>query len=131
MVDHRLCTVCRSHQLSQPPLIVPCGMTASNVVRTTTHIDARIPVRLWEAAMNNPSSNEPSAVGVCDNLEKPEHVIEELRRAGFQSEEIGIIGHVGPDEKVSPPREMHTPEENAISGFLRGRSEEHTSELQS
>jgi Na+/H+-translocating membrane pyrophosphatase len=70
--------------------------------------------------MNNPSSNEPSAVGVCDNLEKAEHVIEELRRAGFQSEEIGIIGHVGPDEKVSPPREMHTPEENAISGFLRG-----------
>jgi predicted lipid-binding transport protein (Tim44 family) len=71
------------------------------------------------AAMNTPTT-EPSTIGVCDNLEQAEHVIEELRHAGFQSDEIGIIGHVGPDEMVPTPREMHEPEENAISGFLRG-----------
>src|SRR5437764_12931126 len=72
--------------------------------------------------MNTATPKEPSTIGVCDNLEQAEHVIEELRRAGFQQDEIGIIGHVYPDEKVPTPREMHEPEENAISGFLRGGS---------
>src|SRR5437763_7935723 len=70
----------------------------------------------------NTAPEEPSTIGVGDNLEQAEHVIEELRRAGFQQDEIGIIGHVNPDENVPTPREMHEPEENAISGFLRGGS---------
>jgi hypothetical protein len=49
-----------------------------------------------------------------------ERTIEELRRAGFPEDEIGIIGHVGPEETVPTPREMHHPEENALTGFLRG-----------
>ena len=64
---------------------------------------------------------EPSAVGVFEDLEKAERSIDELQRAGFHVEEIGIIGNVGQDETTVPtPRELHAPEENAIGGFLSG-----------
>lgn len=66
------------------------------------------------------TTNEPAAVGVYDNLEKAERTIDELRRAGFPSDEIGIIGHVGPEETVSTPRELQQPEENVIRGFVQG-----------
>jgi hypothetical protein len=66
------------------------------------------------------ASNEPSAVGIFDNLDKAERTIDELRRAGFEPNEIGIIGHVGPDQTVPTPPETHVPEENAVNAFARG-----------
>ncbi len=66
------------------------------------------------------TSNEPTAVGVFNDLDKAERTIDELRRAGFQSDEIGIIGHVGQDQTVPTPPETHVPEENAVTGFVRG-----------
>jgi hypothetical protein len=63
--------------------------------------------------------NEPSAIGVYADLEKAEHAIDGLRQAGFMSDEIGIIGHVA-NEQVPTPAEMQAPEENAISGIVRG-----------
>ena len=70
-----------------------------------------------EHDMNTP--NEPSAIGVYDDLDKAEHAINELRRAGFMSDDIGIIGHVA-DENVPTPATMHAPEENAINALARG-----------
>lgn len=67
--------------------------------------------------MNTPHG--PSAIGVYDDLEQAEHAIDELRRAGFVSEEIGIIGHVG-TEKIPTPPEMNAPEENAMTGMVQG-----------
>lgn len=64
-------------------------------------------------------SNEPSAVGVFDDLVKAERTLDELRQAGFPSEELGIIGHVG-QEKVPRPPETQAPEDNAINGLIRG-----------
>jgi hypothetical protein len=63
--------------------------------------------------------NEPSAIGVYTDLEKAEHAIDELRQAGFQSDEIGIIGHVA-NEQIPTPAEMQAPEENAINGIVKG-----------
>jgi hypothetical protein len=68
----------------------------------------------------NHANEEPSAVGVFDDLEKAERTIDELRRAGFASDEIGIIGHVGTDRMVPTPPSMHVPEENVVTGFMRG-----------
>ncbi len=68
--------------------------------------------------MNNPK--EPSAVGVYDDLEKAERTLADLREAGFGSDEIGIVGHVGSDEAVPPPPGMHTPETNAMDAFVKG-----------
>src|SRR5687767_7746418 len=68
----------------------------------------------------NHQTEEPSAVGVFDDLEKAERTLDELRHAGFPSDELGIIGHVGSDQTVPTPPQMHPPEENAITGFLRG-----------
>jgi len=65
------------------------------------------------------SANEPSAIGVYDDLEKAENAIDELRQAGFPPDEIGIIGHVV-DGVVPAPSEMHAPEENAISALIKG-----------
>jgi hypothetical protein len=65
------------------------------------------------------TSKEPSAIGVYDDLEKAQHAIDELRQAGFVSEEIGIIGHVGA-ERVPMPPEMNAPEENATTGVVSG-----------
>jgi hypothetical protein len=65
------------------------------------------------------TSNEPSAIGVCDDLEKAENAIDELRQAGFASNEIGIIGHVD-DGRVPSPAAMHAPEENAINALVKG-----------
>jgi hypothetical protein len=70
-----------------------------------------------EKAMVTP--NESSAIGVYDDIQKAEHAIDELRQAGFRSEEIGIIGHVA-DEQVPTPAKMHAPEENAMTAVLRG-----------
>ena len=67
--------------------------------------------------MNTP--HEPSTIGVYDNLEKAERAIDELRRAGFASEEIGIIGHVA-DEKVPTPPQMQAPEDNASNALIKG-----------
>lgn len=63
---------------------------------------------------------DPSAVGIYNDLETAERRIDELRRAGFSEEEVGIIGHVGSEETVPTPLEMHEPEENAITGLIRG-----------
>src|SRR6266568_1137420 len=77
-----------------------------------------MPILKGKAAMT--TTNEPSAVGVFNDLDKAERTIDELRRAGFQSDEIGIIGHVGQDQTVPTPPETHVPEENAVTGFVRG-----------
>jgi hypothetical protein len=66
------------------------------------------------------SSDDTSAVGVFDNLDKAERTLDELRRAGFRSDEIGIIGHVGEDQPVAGPGPPHPPPDNAIAGFMRG-----------
>ena len=63
---------------------------------------------------------EPSAIGVYDDLGKAENAIRELRRAGFRSEEIGIIGHVAEDGQVSKPPEMRKPEWNVTDAMFRG-----------
>lgn len=63
---------------------------------------------------------EPNAIGVYDNLDTAERTIDELRRAGFPSDEIGIIGHVGVEDAVPTPLQMHRPEDNAIAGLVRG-----------
>lgn len=68
-------------------------------------------------------TDDPSAFGIYDDLEKAERTIDELRRAGFQADEIGIIGHVGPEQKVTTvptPKDTHEPEQNAVDGFVRG-----------
>jgi len=61
--------------------------------------------------------NNPSTIGVYDDLKKAEHAIDDLRQAGFAADEIGIIGHVA-DEAV--PTKMHYQEDNAITGLMRG-----------
>src|SRR4029079_19387040 len=53
-------------------------------------------------------------------LDSAERTLDELRRAGFSSDEVGIIGHVGQEQTVPTPPETHPPEDNAINGFLRG-----------
>jgi hypothetical protein len=63
--------------------------------------------------------NESSAIGIYDDIEKAEHAIDELRHAGFRSDEIGIIGHVADGDVPTPPA-MHDPEENAMSAVARG-----------
>jgi hypothetical protein len=68
--------------------------------------------------MNAP--NEASAVGVFDDLDSAENTINELRQAGFQADEIGIIGHVNQDPTVPTPPAMNAPEGNAITGFVKG-----------
>ncbi len=65
------------------------------------------------------TSNDPSAIGVYDDLAKAERAIDELRRAGFKGDEIGIIGHVA-DGAVPTPPQMHAPEENAVLALARG-----------
>src|SRR5262245_29790947 len=66
------------------------------------------------------ANDEPSAVGVFDDLDKAKRTIDELRRAGFRSEEIGIVGHVGHEEPVPTQLEAQAPEENAIHAFIQG-----------
>ena len=65
------------------------------------------------------TSEQPTAVGVFDDIEKAERTLDELRRAGFQSDEIGIIGHVD-DGTVPTPPNVKAPEDNTIGGLLRG-----------
>ncbi len=48
-----------------------------------------------------------------------EQAIGELRRAGFDSDEIGIIGHVGDKDGVRPA-EMRKPEWNVTDAMFRG-----------
>jgi len=70
--------------------------------------------------MNRYSHEEPSAVGVFNDLESAERTIDELKHAGFAPDEIGIIGHVGDDQTVPTPVDTHAPEESTIAGFVRG-----------
>jgi len=63
------------------------------------------------------NANDPSAIGVYDDLQKAEHAIDDLRQAGFAGDEIGIIGRV-PEEAV--PTKMHYQEDNAVTGLIRG-----------
>jgi hypothetical protein len=66
-------------------------------------------------------NNEPSAIGVFDDLNEAERSIEELRQAGFRSDEIGIIGHVGMEQQSIPtPLDMKAPEWNATHGVVSG-----------
>ncbi|HZZ81853.1 MAG TPA: general stress protein [Gemmataceae bacterium] len=65
------------------------------------------------------NSNDPSAIAVYDDWGKAEHAVDDLRRAGFQADEIGIIGHVA-DETVPRPVKMHAQEDTAITGLIRG-----------
>jgi hypothetical protein len=66
------------------------------------------------------TTNDPSAVGVFEDLEIAKRSIDDLRQAGFSDEEIGIIGNVGEETVVPTPREMRQPEGNAILGFVQG-----------
>lgn len=66
------------------------------------------------------TNNDPTAVGVFDDLDKAERTVDELRNAGFSSEEIGIIGHVGADQPVPVPPQLNAPETNAMDGFVKG-----------
>src|SRR5438552_10374746 len=65
--------------------------------------------------------DDPTTVGVYDDLAQAENTIDELRRAGFRQEEIGIIGHVGENQNTIPvPAGVKAPETTAISGFMTG-----------
>jgi hypothetical protein len=66
------------------------------------------------------TQQEPNAIGVFDDLDQAQQTINELQRAGFQPDEIGIIGHVGDSEAVPAPLQTHAPEDNAITGMTRG-----------
>jgi hypothetical protein len=68
------------------------------------------------------TTTETTAVGVFDDLAQAEQSLDELRRAGFSSEEIGIIGHVdaGKQSAVPTPTSLKPPEDNAIQGVLGG-----------
>jgi hypothetical protein len=60
-----------------------------------------------------------SAMGVFNNLDKAEKTVDQLRRAGFPSAQIGIIGHVE-GQPIPTPLGMRTPEDNATNSVLRG-----------
>src|SRR5262245_33985843 len=64
--------------------------------------------------------HDPAAVGIFDSLDNAKRSLEDLRRAGFSDDEIGIIGHVSDDETVPTPRDTHQREGNAIQGFMQG-----------
>ena len=66
------------------------------------------------------TTTEPAAVGVFDDLANAQRSIDDLRRAGFTEDEIGIIGNVGEEKGVPTPREMRQPEGNAVLGFVQG-----------
>jgi len=67
------------------------------------------------------ATHEPLSVGVFDDLEKAQRTLDELRRHGFQSNEIGIIGHVGEEQQpVSTPTDMKAPERNVMRGACAG-----------
>lgn len=67
-------------------------------------------------------ANEPLAVGVFDDLDKAEQTMDALRRAGFPSEEIGIIGNMDHQKQGAVPTPAHVkaPESNAVNGMVGG-----------
>jgi len=67
-------------------------------------------------------AQEPLAVGVFDDLEKAERTMDALRRAGFPSDEIGIIGNVNNQKQsaVPTPADTKVPETNARNGLVGG-----------
>jgi len=71
--------------------------------------------------MDAMKTNDPVSVGVFDDLEKAQHTLDELRHHGFSADEIGIIGHVGANERGTPvPSSMRAPEQNAIRALCLG-----------
>jgi hypothetical protein len=66
------------------------------------------------------TTEEPLTVGVFENLDQAQRTIDELQRRGFNSEEIGIIGHVGDETPVSTPPQMRPAEHNATRGVWSG-----------
>jgi len=66
------------------------------------------------------ATQSTQSVGVFNNLEAAERSIDELRRHGFQPDEIGIIGHVDEKQPVSAPLAMKAPEHNVIHGVRSG-----------
>ncbi|MCI0740073.1 MAG: general stress protein [Gemmataceae bacterium] len=64
------------------------------------------------------------SVGVFEDLETAQRSIEDLRRAGFGQEEIGIIGQMGDAQLTVPtPAQMKAPEENAVNGMISGAAQ--------
>ncbi len=51
--------------------------------------------KLHNSKENFMATKDTLSVGVFDDLETAQRSINDLRRAGFGQEEIGIIGHVG------------------------------------
>jgi hypothetical protein len=66
------------------------------------------------------TTHESSTVAVFDDLAQAEQALDELRRAGFSSEEIGIIGHMGDQQTVPTPAELKAPEANATFAMAKG-----------
>lgn len=67
------------------------------------------------------TTSERATVGVYDDLEKAERTVDELRRAGFSQEEIGIIGNVANDSPLLPAMPAReSPEFNVTHGVLTG-----------
>jgi len=66
-----------------------------------------------------PITDEMATIGTFNDLSSAEQTINELRRAGFQADEISIIDHTTENPTQVPP-ETQAPEDNAINGFIRG-----------
>jgi hypothetical protein len=66
------------------------------------------------------TTNEAHSVGVFDDLQKAERTIDELRRHGFDQEEIGIIGNVDEEKEIPTPMAMKSPEWNVTRGVSAG-----------
>ena len=62
-----------------------------------------------------------STVGVFTQLREAERSVEDLKRAGFAQDEIGIVGNVSPDDAALPmAASAQAPEYNVTEGVLAG-----------
>lgn len=67
------------------------------------------------------ANQESSTVGVFQELRQAERSVEELRRAGFTQDEIGIVGNVAPNDPALPSAaSAQAPEYNVTEGVLAG-----------
>lgn len=67
------------------------------------------------------TKEDVQTVGVFASYREAEQTIGELRRHGFQDDEIGIIGNVGEErDEIPTPLGMKAPEWNAIRGVSAG-----------